>query len=237
MIPPSIATPLRRRTTSGQMASVEEAVAAIDRGGMVVVVDSKDRENEGDLVMAAERVTPAAVNFMVTHGRGLICVPMLAERLEALWIPPMVRRGANSYGTAFHVSVDHRSCSTGISAADRARTIGALADESTNSRSFTRPGHVFPLAYQAGGVLERAGHTEASIDLARMAGLSAAAVICEIASDDGTMARLPELTRFAARHRLPVLAISDLIAHRRSELLVDQVSSVRLPADYLMAVG
>jgi 3,4-dihydroxy 2-butanone 4-phosphate synthase/GTP cyclohydrolase II len=232
VIPAPIAGPLPGRSAAGRLASVEEAVAAIALGEMVVVVDSKDRENEGDLVMAAERVTPEAVNFMAIHGRGLICVPMLAERLEALGIPPMVRRNGDAHGTAFHVSVDHRDGATGISAADRAQTIRALADERTDRRSLLQPGHVFPLEYQRGGVLKRAGHTEASVDLTLMAGLSPAAVICEIASDDGTMARLPELLKFAARHGLPVLAITDLIAYRRrSERLVERVSSARLPLD------
>ena len=232
MIPEAIARPLPGHRGVGRMASVEDAVGAIARGEMVVVVDSKDRENEGDLVMAAEHVTPSAVNFMAMHGRGLICVPMLSERLEALGIPPMVRRNDDAHGTAFHVSVDHRGGSTGISAADRALTIRALADDSTDPGSLAQPGHVFPLGYQRGGVLKRAGHTEASVDLALMAGLSPAAMICEIASDDGTMARLPELLEFAGRHRLPVLAITDLIAHRRrSERLVLRVSNARLPLD------
>ena len=234
MIPTPILAQLPRRRASryGRLASVEEAVAAISCGEMVVVVDSKDRENEGDLVMAAEHVTPEAVNFMATHGRGLICVSMLPDRLEALGIPPMVRRSGDAHGTAFHVGVDHREASTGISARDRALTIRTLADESTDPRSLVQPGHVFPLAYRRGGVLKRAGHTEASMDLAFMAGLSPAAVICEIASDDGTMARLPELIEFAGRHRLPVLAITDLIAYRRrSERLVERVCSARLPLD------
>ena len=232
MIPEAIARPLPGHRGVGRMASVEEAVGAISRGEMVVVVDSADRENEGDLVMAAERVTPEAVNFMATHGRGLLCVPMLSERLEALGIPPMVLRNGDAHGTAFHVGVDHREGSTGISAADRALTVRALADSSTDPRSLNQPGHVFPLAYQPGGVLKRAGHTEASIDLAVMAGLSPAALICEIASDDGTMARLPELLEFAARRGLPVLAITDLIAYRRrSERLVERVSSARMPLD------
>ena len=232
MIPSPIATPLPGRRAAGRVASVEEAVAAVALGEMVVVVDSKDRENEGDLVMAAERVTPEAVNFMATHGRGLICVPMRVERLEALGIPPMARRNEDAHGTAFHVSVDHRSVLTGISAADRALTIRALADDSADPRSLVQPGHVFPLAYRRGGVLKRAGHTEASVDLALMAGRSPAAVICEIASDDGTMARFSELMEFGAHHRLPVLAITDLIAYRRrSERLVERVSSARLPLD------
>lgn len=231
MIPAPIVTPRpHRRPTPRQLASVDEAVAAISCGEMVVVVDSEERENEGDLVMAAERVTPEAVNFMATHGRGLICVPLPSERLETLAIPPMVRRGADTFGTAFHVSVDHRDGSTGISAVDRALTIRTLADPSTDPCCLVQPGHVFPLAYQRAGVLRRAGHAEASVDLAVLAGRSPAAVICEIASDDGTITRLPELLGFAARHGLPVLAITDLIAYRRrAERLVERVSCARLP--------
>jgi 3,4-dihydroxy 2-butanone 4-phosphate synthase/GTP cyclohydrolase II len=224
-----------------RLASVEESVAAIRAGGMVIVVDSPERENEGDLVMAAERVTPEAINFMATHGRGLICAPMRAERLGELGIPPMVARSTDPKGTAFHVSVDHRDrTTTGISASDRASTIRALADPASRAVDFTQPGHVFPLAYQEGGVLKRAGHTEASIDLAIMAGLLPAAVICEIAGADGEMARLPRLLDFAARHELPVLAITDLIAHRRKrEKLVARVSEAELPLDQgrFIAIG
>ncbi len=209
--------------------TVEEAVAAVARGEMVVVVDSKERENEGDLVMAAELVSPESVNFMATYGRGLICVSMLPERLEALGIPPMTRRGGDVFGTAFHVSVDHRDVSRGVSASGRALTIRALADEQTDPASLVKPGHVFPLAYREGGVLARPGHTEASVDLAVLGGLAPAAVICEITSDDGTMARLPELSVFAERHGLQVLAISDLIAYRRrSERVVERMGEARV---------
>jgi 3,4-dihydroxy 2-butanone 4-phosphate synthase / GTP cyclohydrolase II len=215
------------------LAAVDEAIAAIARGEMVVVVDSPDRENEGDLVVAAEHVTPEIVNFMATHGRGLICVPMMAERLADLHIPSMVNESTDPKGTAFHVSVDHRRrTTTGISATDRANTIAALADPDSGSEDFTRPGHVFPLAYREGGVLKRAGHTEASIDLARLAGLRPAAVICEIAGDDGEMARLPRLLDFAAEHGLLVIAISDLIAYRhRRERLVQRFGEADLPLD------
>jgi 3,4-dihydroxy 2-butanone 4-phosphate synthase/GTP cyclohydrolase II len=210
---------------------VEDAVAAIAHGEMVVVVDAPERENEGDLVIAAEHVTPATVNFMATYGRGLICVSMLRERLDALHIPPMVAESTDPKGTAFHVSVDHRErVTTGISATDRTVTIRGLADPASRPTDFTRPGHVFPLAYRPGGVLKRAGHTEASVDLATMAGLSPTAVICEIAGDDGEMARLPRLREFADEHGLLVLAISDLIAYRRQrEKLVRRVSQARLP--------
>ncbi|HWI71307.1 MAG TPA: bifunctional 3,4-dihydroxy-2-butanone-4-phosphate synthase/GTP cyclohydrolase II, partial [Baekduia sp.] len=197
------------------LCEVDVAVAAIARGEMVVVVDSASRENEGDLVLAADHVTPEAINFMATHARGLICAPMTRERLDALGIPPMVARNTDRHGTAFHVGVDARVTTTGISAADRAATIAALADPAAVAVDFTRPGHVFPLAYAPGGVLERAGHTEASVDLARLAGASPAAVICEIAGPDGEMMRLPALLAFAAEHGLLVVAITDLIEHRR----------------------
>jgi 3,4-dihydroxy 2-butanone 4-phosphate synthase / GTP cyclohydrolase II len=217
----------------GRLASVEQAVAAMARGEMVVLVDAPNRENEGDLVIAAEHVTPAVINFMATQGRGLICVPMLRERLQELHLPPMVADSTDPKGTAFHVSVDHRErVTTGISATDRTATIRALADPASQPGDFTRPGHVFPLAYQAGGVLRRAGHTEASVDLAVMAGLSPATVICEIAGDDGEMARLPRLLDFADEHGLAVLAISDLITYRRRrEKLVRRVSEARIPLD------
>jgi 3,4-dihydroxy 2-butanone 4-phosphate synthase / GTP cyclohydrolase II len=212
---------------------MEVAVAAIAAGGMVIVVDSPDRENEGDLVMAAEHVTPATVNFMATHGRGLICAPMLAEDLRRLEIGPMVAENTDARGTAFHVSVDVRGgTTTGISASDRARTLRALADPAAVPRDFARPGHVFPLAYRPGGVLRRAGHTEAAIDLAVLSGARPAAVICEIASRDGEMARLPELRRFATEHGMPIVAITGLIAHRhRRERLVERVADASLPLD------
>jgi 3,4-dihydroxy 2-butanone 4-phosphate synthase / GTP cyclohydrolase II len=215
------------------MAEVDEAIATIARGEMVVVVDAPDRENEGDLVVAAEHVTPAIVNFMATYGRGLICIPMMAERLAELHIPPMVNESTDPKGTAFHVSVDHhRRTTTGISATDRANTIAALAGPDSRPEDFTRPGHVFPLAYRDGGVLKRAGHTEASIDLARLAGLRPAAVICEIAGDDGEMARLPRLLDFAEEHGLLVMSISDLIAYRhRAERLVQRFGEADLPLD------
>lgn len=221
----------RRRAV--ELASVEQAIDTIRGGGMVVVVDSPDRENEGDLVMAAQHVTAADVNFMATHGRGLICVPMLRERLDALAIPPMVANPSDPHQTAFHVSVDHaRRSTTGISASDRAHVIRALADAASTASDFTQPGHVFPLAYQPGGVLRRSGHTEASVDLATLAGCAPAAMICEIAGEDGEMARLPTLLEFGREHQLPVVAISDLIAYRqRREPLVRRVAEARLPLD------
>jgi len=214
-------------------ATVEQAAAEIARGAIVVVVDSPARENEGDLMMAAEKVTPQAINFMATHGRGLICVALTAERLDQLAIGPMVLENTDPRRTAFRVSVDHRTrATTGISARDRASTIAALVDPRSRSDDFTRPGHVFPLAYCEGGVLKRAGHTEASVDLAQMAGLRRAGVLCEIAGEDGEMARLPSLRRFARRHGLPLIAISDLIAYRRRhERLVVRVSEAQLPVD------
>ena len=215
------------------LAPIEDAIAAVKRGEMVVVVDSADRENEGDLVMAAEHVTAEAINFMATEGRGLICVALDRARLDTLGIPPMVSRSEDPRGTAFHVSVDSRErATTGISASDRANTIEQLADPASVATDFARPGHVFPLAYAEGGVLRRAGHTEASVDLARLAGLRPAGVLCEIAGADGEMARLPALLEFAERHGLIVVAISDLIAHRRGgEKLVSRIGEARVPLE------
>jgi 3,4-dihydroxy 2-butanone 4-phosphate synthase/GTP cyclohydrolase II len=198
---------------------------------MVIVVDSADRENEGDLVMAAQYVTAGDVHFMASQGRGLICVPMTAARLSALRIDPMVARNTDPAGTAFHVSVD--ACSgttTGISASDRASTIRALADPTATAEDFSRPGHVFPLAARDGGVLQRPGHTEAAIDLVTLAGLHPVAVICEIADDDGEMARMPTLIDFAERHQIPLVTIAELAAYRRrTEPLIDRVGQARLP--------
>jgi 3,4-dihydroxy 2-butanone 4-phosphate synthase/GTP cyclohydrolase II len=222
------------------LASIDECADALRSGEMIVVVDSPTRENEGDLVMAAEKITADAVNFMATHGRGLICTPMLASRLEELSIPPMVAENTDPRGTAFHVGVDAAVGSTGISAADRAATIAALAAPDSERADLVKPGHVFPLAYREGGVLRRAGHTEASIDLLELAGLRPVAVICEITASDGSMARLPDLLAFAAEHDLLVFAISDLIAYRRrQEKLVLRVSRARLPLSQgeFVAVG
>jgi 3,4-dihydroxy 2-butanone 4-phosphate synthase/GTP cyclohydrolase II len=220
---------------------VEKAATALARGEMVVITDAHDRENEGDLVMAAQFTTPEAINFMATQGRGLICVPMHPERLRDLGIGPMVAESSDPHGTAFHVSVDlRRRTTTGISAQDRANTIRALADSSAVASDFNRPGHVFPLAYRPGGVLRRAGHTEASVDLLTLAGLAPIAVICEIAADDGEMARLPALLPFARQHGMQVLAISDVIAYRRRrEKLVTRVSEARLPTPHgeFVAIG
>jgi 3,4-dihydroxy 2-butanone 4-phosphate synthase/GTP cyclohydrolase II len=212
-------------------ATVERALSALAAGEMVIVVDSANRENEGDLVMAAQYVRARHVHFMAAEGRGLICVPMWAGRLAALQIDPMVARNTDPAGTAFHVSVDVRSgTTTGISASDRASTIRALANPDSRADNFSRPGHVFPLAARDGGVLERAGHTEAAIDLVTLAGLEPAAVICEIADNDGEMARMPALVEFAECHHIPMITIAQLAAYRRrTERLIDRVGHARLP--------
>ncbi|MCX2934556.1 3,4-dihydroxy-2-butanone-4-phosphate synthase [Mycobacterium sp. CVI_P3] len=228
-------------TSNDLLAGVSDAVDALRRGQMVIVVDDADRENEGDFVLAADFVSPQAVNFMATQGRGLICVPMLTERLDALDIPPAVANNTDSHQTAFRVSVDHaRLTTTGISAKDRAHTIRALADPNSKPTDFTRPGHVFPLGYRHGGVLRRPGHTEAAVDLTVLAGLTPAGVICEICSADGEMARLPELMEIGRRHGLPVLRIADLVAYRQRELSrVTRVTEARLPlaAGVFRAIG
>lgn len=214
--------------------SIEALVAEIRRGHMVILVDDADRENEGDLIMAAEHVTPEHVNFMARFGRGLICVPTTSERLQQLGIERMVTQNRESFKTDFQVSVDAaRGITTGISAADRARTIAVMADPTATPSDLVQPGHVFPLRSKAGGVLQRAGHTEAAVDLATLAGCRPIAVICEIMSDDGNMARLPELRRFARKHRLKLGTIEALISHRRTrERLVERVETVKLPTDF-----
>ena len=219
---------------SGSFASIEDAIAEVRAGGMVVVVDDADRENEGDLIMAAEDVTPEKIGFFVRHTSGVICVPLRGERLDALDIPLMVQVNTDKKGTAFTVSVDARKdTTTGISAADRAVTIRALVDSETTPDDLTRPGHIFPLRYAEGGVLKRAGHTEAAVDLARMAGKAPAGVLCEIVNDDGTMARLPQLVEFARAHDLKLISIADLIAYRRrTEKLVERVAEAALPTPW-----
>ncbi len=201
---------------------------------MVIVVDDADRENEGDLIMAAQFITPAAVNFMAKHGRGLICVPTTSERLQQLGIERMVRQNRESHKTDFQVSVDAaRGISTGISAADRAETIRIMAEPTAVPDDLVQPGHMFPLRAQPGGVLQRAGHTEAAVDLVKLAGCRPITVICEIMSDDGSMARLPELLKFGKKHRLKICTIADLIHHRRTqEKLVEHIETVKLPTDY-----
>ena len=214
--------------------STESVVADIRRGKLVIVVDDEDRENEGDLIMAGQHATPAAVNFMARFGRGLICVPTTSERLEQLGIGRMVRENRESFRTDFQVSVDAaRGVTTGISAADRAKTIQIMASPTAVPEDLVQPGHVFPLRARPGGVLQRAGHTEAAVDLATLAHCRPIGVLCEILNDDGTMARLPELKKFAKKHRLKICSIADLIQFRRtSEKLVEPVEVVKMPTDY-----
>jgi 3,4-dihydroxy 2-butanone 4-phosphate synthase/GTP cyclohydrolase II len=213
------------------LTRIEAALEEIRKGRMVILVDDEDRENEGDLCIAAEKVTPEAVNFMAREGRGLICLSLTEERADELDLPLMVRENSSSFGTAFTVSIEaRRGVTTGISAADRAHTIQvAIADETT-ARDLARPGHVFPLRARNGGVLVRAGQTEGSVDLARLAGLKPAGVICEVMNDDGTMARMPQLHEFAERHQLLIVTIADLVAYRmRTERLVRRAAETRLP--------
>jgi 3,4-dihydroxy 2-butanone 4-phosphate synthase/GTP cyclohydrolase II len=212
-------------------ASIEDAVAELRAGRPVVVVDDADRENEGDLVLAASKATPRLLAFMIRHTSGVICVPMEGRELDRLRIPPMTYVNEDRKATAYALSVDARDgVTTGISAADRARTIRVLVDSATEPYELTRPGHVFPLRAAEGGVLRRAGHTEAAVDLTRLAGLTAAGVIAEIVNDDGSMARLPELAAFARTHGLTIISIADLIAYRRhTEATVDRVAETRLP--------
>ncbi|RYD04807.1 hypothetical protein N752_12845 [Desulforamulus aquiferis] len=195
--------------------TIEEAIEDIRNGKIVVVVDDEDRENEGDLVMAAEMATPEAVNFMATHGRGLICMPIWGDRLDELKLPAMVTNNTDPHGTAFTVSVDAMECTTGISAGERALTIQKMLDPTAKPEDLRRPGHIFPLRAKDGGVLVRTGHTEAGVDLARLAGLKPASVICEIMKEDGTMARVPELIEFCKAHDLKLITIADLIKYRR----------------------
>ena len=212
---------------------VTDAIEAIANGEMIIVVDDEDRENEGDLLMAAEKATAEAVNFMATYGRGLICVPLTGERVDELELSPMVPEYADTFKTAFTVSVDAKGVSTGISAYERAQTIKVLVDPTTKPEDLNRPGHIFPLRAKEGGVLRRAGHTEAAVDLARLAGLYPAGVICEIMKDDGTMARLPDLLEFAKKHGLKIISVADLIKYRlRRERLVRRIASPHLPTRY-----
>ncbi len=216
-----------------KFSTVEEAIEDIKQGKMLVVVDDEDRENEGDLVMAAEKVTPEAITFMATYGRGLICMPIIGKRLDELDLPAMVSHNTDPHGTAFTVSVDHKDTKTGISAHERAATVRAILDPATKPEDLRRPGHIFPLRAKEGGVLRRAGHTEAAVDLARLAGLYPAGVICEIMKDDGTMARVPELVEFCRAHGLKLITIADLIKYRRRhEKLIRRVDSARLPTKY-----
>jgi 3,4-dihydroxy 2-butanone 4-phosphate synthase/GTP cyclohydrolase II len=215
-------------------ARIEEAVAAIRAGKMVIVADDPDRENEGDLTIAGEKVTPEAINFMARHGRGLICLAMTPERLDELEIPLMVLQNNSRFETAFCVSIEARAgTTTGVSAADRAATVLAAMNPATKPSDLSRPGHIFPLRARTGGVLARAGQTEAAVDLARMAGLRPGGVICGIMNEDGTMARVPQLFRFARRHEIPLISVADLIAYRmRTESIVNKVASAKLPTEY-----
>jgi len=214
--------------------TIESVIADLRKGKMVIVVDDADRENEGDLILAAQFVTPAAINFMARFGRGLICAPTTSERLEQLGIGRMVRENRESFRTDFQVSVDAaHGITTGISAADRAETIRILAEPTAVPEDLVQPGHVFPLRARPGGVLQRAGHTEAAVDLATLAGCRSIGVLCEILNDDGTMARLPQLLKFAKKHKLKICTIEDLIQFRRTrEKLVEKIEVVKLPTDY-----
>ena len=216
------------------LSPVQEAIQDFKAGRIVIIVDDEDRENEGDFAMAAEAISPEAVNFMAAQGRGLICVPMMGGRLEELRLPMMVQDNTARLGTAFTVSVDVlKGATTGISAFDRSATIKALIDPKTEPEDLGRPGHIFPLRYMEGGVLVRAGQTEASVDLARLAGMYPAAVICEVMADDGEMARMPQLERVAERHDIKIVSVADIIAYRREhEKLVERVAEARLPTAY-----
>ena len=229
-VPLRIAAGSRRHLRS-PFASIEEAIDAFRTGAMVIVVDDEDRENEGDLTIAASAVTPDAINFMARHGRGLICLPMTGQRLDALEVPLMVNQNTARFDTAFCVSIEARlTTSTGISASDRAATVLAAIDPATRPDHLARPGHMFPLRARDGGVLVRAGQTEAAVDLARIAGLYPAGVICEIMNPDGTMARVPQLTRFARRHGLLMITVADLIKYRmRTERQVRRIAEAALP--------
>jgi 3,4-dihydroxy 2-butanone 4-phosphate synthase/GTP cyclohydrolase II len=222
------------RRRRGPFASIDEALAVLAAGRVIVVVDDEDRENEGDLTLAASAATPEAINFMIRHGRGLVCLAMTPQRLDELDVPLEVTDNSSRRETAMCVSIDAAAgTSTGISAADRAHTIRTAIAPDTRPRDLARPGHVFPLRARAGGVLVRAGHTEAAVDLMRIAGLPPAGVICEIMNEDGTMARVPELTRFARKHRLPMITIADLIRYRmRTEGLVKPVAKATLPTPH-----
>jgi 3,4-dihydroxy 2-butanone 4-phosphate synthase/GTP cyclohydrolase II len=219
------------RKKKSPFAPIEDAITAIRDGWMIIVVDDEDRENEGDLTIAAEKITPEAINFMAKYGRGLICMPMTEDRLAELDLPQMVAKNTARLDTAFCVSIEAKAVtSTGISASDRAATVLAAIDPRTRPSDLARPGHMFPLKARTGGVLVRAGQTEAAVDLARIAGLYPAGVICEIMNEDGTMARVPELTKFARRHKLLMVTVADLIQYRlRTEGLVHRVASAALP--------
>ena len=225
---------LKAPETASPFATIEEAIADVRSGKFVVVVDDADRENEGDLTIAAQFVTPEAINFMATYGRGLICLCLTPERCDELDLRPMTEHNETPHGTAFTVSIEAREgVSTGISAHDRARTIQVAIDPGSTPSDLVQPGHVFPLRARPGGVLQRAGQTEGAVDLSRLAGLNPAGVVCEIMNEDGTMARVPDLAEFCAGHRLKMVTVADLIEYRRrTEKLVERVVSVRLPTEY-----
>ncbi|MDI9488149.1 bifunctional 3,4-dihydroxy-2-butanone-4-phosphate synthase/GTP cyclohydrolase II [Herbinix luporum] len=213
--------------------TIKEALEDIRQGKMIVVVDDEDRENEGDLFLAAEKVTPESVNFMASFGKGMICVPLTEDRARYLELDLMVKKNTENMKTAFTITVDHKSSTTGISAFERAKTIKELANPDSVSGDFTRPGHIFPLIARDGGVLKRSGHTEAAVDLARLAGLYPAGVICEIMNEDGTMARVPRLIEFSKNHGLKIITIEDLIKYRRkNEKLITAAAKAKLPTEY-----
>ncbi len=217
------------------LCSVEEALDDLKAGKLLVVVDDEQRENEGDLVMPAQMVTPEAVNFMISEARGLLCMPIIGERLDELKIPLMISENSSSnHQTAFTVSIDYnQGTTTGISAQDRTASILAMIDPKSKPEEFSRPGHLFPLRYHPGGVLARAGHTEAIVDLCQMIGMDPAGIVCEIMNEDGTMSRMPQLESFAERHNLRILSIAQIIAHRRRhERLIERVAEARLPTRY-----
>ena len=216
------------------LASIEEAARDINDGKIIIIVDDEDRENEGDLVCAAEKVTPEIINFMATHGRGLICMPLTEERCDELQLFPQTSENTSSMGTAFTISIEARKgVTTGISAADRAKTILTAVDPASRAVDLARPGHVFPLRAKRGGVLVRIGQTEASVDIARIAGLTPAAVICEIMNDDGTMARMSQLTEFAKKHGLKIVSVADLVRYRiEKETLVSRITESDLPSEF-----
>lgn len=212
---------------------IEEAIYELMQGKTVIVCDDEDRENEGDFVALADQITPESINFMITHGRGLVCTPITEQKANELELHPMVDQNTDPHGTAFTVSIDHETTTTGISAAERAETIQALLDPDNKSRHFKRPGHVFPLIAKNGGVLRRAGHTEAAIDLARLSGSEPAGVICEVIKDDGEMARVPDLRKIADEHELKMITIKDLIQYRhKKDKLVNKEADIKLPTDF-----
>ncbi|BCJ85803.1 bifunctional 3,4-dihydroxy-2-butanone-4-phosphate synthase/GTP cyclohydrolase II [Effusibacillus dendaii] len=213
--------------------TIEEALEDLKQGKVIIVVDDEDRENEGDFVALAEKATPDVINFMITYGRGLVCVPITEERAQKLDLQPMVNRNTDQHGTAFTVSVDGKETTTGISAFERAVTVAALIDSNSGADDFKRPGHIFPLIAREGGVLRRAGHTEAAIDLAKLCGSYPAGVICEVLKQDGTMARVPDLLEIARQHQLKMITIEELIRYRKSrEVLVARAASAKLPTDF-----